>query len=1268
MTPTAQKLQKAIPIVKDQASFVQELLVGALGWPIEGGIEDLEDISYLWTSDELQVEGLDERIRDGRVWQVQPLLANQPWGVFVLQFANPDVFVKGRGMTGLLRKVLRNLVPRRQRSSDLPAWNRDDLLFICTHAWQYYSFVHFSQPGDRGCLARLTSFGWTPESSNRTLLEHNLPYLEWPEDPNNPDAWRKQWLHAFDKEKLTERYFKALKDIYEKSIVPDLKKVLRDEEDAKRAGLLLLNRLLFLCFIQKKGWLAKSAGYLFAAFEEHRENPDDMTYYMDFLSRLFQALSPPVQDREDSCFPDIPFLNGGLFDPNTGIADADLRITNKTFARIFDELLERYNFTVTEDTPLDIEVAVDPEMLGKIFEELITERNDTGAYYTPRPIVAFMCREALKGCLGGHAELVDEHTAEDITLAEARELLVKLEAVKVVDPACGSGAYLVAMLHELHELIRLLDTRAGKLTARDEYERKLQIIHNNIYGVDIDPVAVHIARLRLWLSLAVDYEGAEPEPLPNLDFKIEEGDSLTTPDPSIVVAPHTQVVFRDRLVSQFDELKAAYQQTSLSTDKERLREKIGAVRRQIVEWMHPGQEVTGFDWRVEFAEVFTRKDAPGFDVVLANPPYGASVRDDVRNQYFNRRTEGAQSKDTYGLFIARALQLLRPGGQFSFIISDTWRTIRTHLPLRKRLLEQSTVAHLLDLPPWVFKSTVNTCILTVAKGSPPEGHELIAGDLHNLERGDWVRLEQNLAAVAAHGPDVQTTTYARYTYRQCLIATYENCSFFIGSPKLYRLMSDDGLVRLGCVADVKVGLQTGDNDYYIRKRPAARGNYQILDESKLLTEREIANLTGDEKRNGVDPRRYAGRHFIPYDKGGESDAEGGWLPNYCVPTQYFIDWSKQAVRRLRTATIAEVKRRRGEADKVIDDDDAKQAAVIRNSQYYFRPGLTFSDTGMYSPTFRLSAGCVFDQKGSIIIPQDPDTRDVILGLLCSTWARYVYKVFVNHTVSSHVDSIKEFPSIQNLLDLTHLSQLVQQVVAEQKADRLYPYYLYEQKEIDAEVYELYGLTEENTREVDLWYSRRYPRLAEASGVLNQVKEKYADHLARCERIISKPPGYWKSHPILELIAQGEGAKLEFKETLEADAKTGEKSLGVLVSSLKTVAGFLNSEGGILLVGVSDSGEIKGLERDYRLCQRHNADGLEQKLRSLLQSRFDPAPLGKVTVEFEILPEGHVCRVAVAPSSEIVHLDGKDLFVRDGNTTRKLEGRALTDWVEHRSKS
>ncbi len=153
-------------------------------------------------------------------------------------------------------------------------------------------------------------------------------------------------------------------------------------------------------------------------------------------------------------------------------------------------------------------------------------------------------------------------------------------------------------------------------------------------------------------------------------------------------------------------------------------------------------------------------------------------------------------------------------------------------------------------------------------------------------------------------------------------------------------------------------------------------------------------------------------------------------------------------------------------------------------------------------------------------------------------------------------------------------------------------------------------------------------------------------------------------PTSELIKQGENNALEFKETLEYDTQQNRKNSDVLFSSLKAIAGFLNAVGGTLLIGVDDSGDIKGIERDLSIMRNSNTDRFEQKIRNHLKDRFEPQPIGKVNVSPEKFTEGTVCRVDIQASKDIIHLDGK-VYVRDGNTTQLLKDRQLTDWIQQR---
>lgn len=740
--PTPQQIEQALKKVRDQSTFVQELLVGALGWEIPDGIQKVEDISFGWTTAELRAEGLEKHLITGGTWQIQPLRTNQPWGIFLLEFQSADAFTSGRGMTGPLRKVLRGLVPSRRRDSNLAAWKRENLLFICTHNYEHYRVAYFKAPSDATRTAPLTAFGWGPDIPSRTACEFNLPDLAWPDDGISADDWIAQWAAAFDVEKVTKRFYEDYARTF--GLVEKL--------IAKHAGLgtgdelrmftqTLLNRLMFLRFIERKGWLIfdERKDYLRAL---HEAGPiGRRSFYQTRLRPLFFEGLAVDGKRKPEAVGNVPFLNGGLFEE--GALDKKAKdIPDEAFAPIIgpDGLFYRYNFTVEESTPLDIEVAVDPEMLGKVFEELVTGRHESGSYYTPRPVVAFMCREALKGYLTDKlvssvasgkgrkvekaerpvltdaiATLVDKREVKGLTESHGKQILEALDSLKAVDPACGSGAYLLGLLQEMIALYRLLQSEKLVRDARSLYELKLRIISHNLYGVDIDRFATNIAMLRLWLSLSV--EADQPLPLPNLEFKIETGDSLLGPCDWVADTLEADAL-RIR-ANSLVRLKERYL-VAHGEEKRNTRAAIEQEERGIAYKLHSlrGQGIV--DWRVQLAEVFLTNK--GFDIVLANPPY---IRQELIKDLKPalKKVYGAEfsgTADLYVFFYLRALQLLAGGGMLAFISSNKWFRAGYGQKLRSLVARQTSVQTILDfhdLP--VFESAIAYPMIFVAAKKPP---------------------------------------------------------------------------------------------------------------------------------------------------------------------------------------------------------------------------------------------------------------------------------------------------------------------------------------------------------------------------------------------------------------------------------------------------------------------------------------------------------------------------------------------------------------------
>src|SRR3989344_5997764 len=440
--------------------------------------------------------------------------------------------------------------------------------------------------------AKRWSFLVGKNENSHTAQSRLAPIVE--DDQNNPTL--KQLEDAFNIEKVTKEFSEKYRELFLR-VYETLHDVIKQHPDIKADfaeknvntvdfSKKLLGQIVFLYFLQKKGWFGvsmnKSWGngdkkFLRTLFEEAVGKGKN--YFNDYLEPLFyEALAKERDDDFYSRFEcKIPFLNGGLFDPisNYDWVNTAIDLPNDIFSNtrktkdgdtgdgILD-IFDRYNFTVKEDEPLEKEVAVDPEMLGKVFENLleVKDRKSKGTYYTPREIVHYMCEQSLVNYLATElngkvskadaeklikiGENVVEHEAIHVAKKEsnpdyeglynqilpisiekfAKEIDDKLATIKVCDPAIGSGAFPVGMMNAIVKARMVLSSYL-KDKNRTLYTFKRDCIQNSLYGVDIDPGAVEIAKLRLWLSLVVDEDNIKQiKPLPNLDYKIMQGNSL----------------------------------------------------------------------------------------------------------------------------------------------------------------------------------------------------------------------------------------------------------------------------------------------------------------------------------------------------------------------------------------------------------------------------------------------------------------------------------------------------------------------------------------------------------------------------------------------------------------------------------------------------------------------------------------------------------------------------------------------------------------------
>ena len=561
----------------------------------------------------------------------------------------------------------------------------------------------------------------------------------------------------------------------------------------------LMGQIVFLYFLQKKGWLGVPKGkdwgdgphnflrQLFSGkFVAHKN------FFNDVLQPLFYDTLATDRGHDAWCTSfncRIPFLNGGLFEPlagydwqKTGIDIPNALFSNTKTTSVGDigtgilDAFDRYNFTVNEAEPLEKEVAIDPEMLGKVFENLleVKERKSKGSFYSPREIVHYMCQESLINYLytalntaeesispvkPKQTKLFGEPESEQISFpttvireivpradleifihsgaqasdfeaarmegtksyartlpktieTHARLLDEKLADIVVCDPAIGSGAFPVGMMQEIVRARSALTPYFNDVRDRTAYHFKRHAIQNSLYGVDIDPGAVEIAKLRLWLSLVVDEDDVKQiKPLPNLDYKIVAGNSLLSVKKNL---------FNADLFKRLEELKPRYFD---STD----RKQKAKFKREIDDLIHEltnGKEA--FDFEIYFSEVMDKNRRGGFDVVIGNPPY---VRQEaVKELKPALKAEGYEcfsgTADLYVYFFERGVKLLRPAGALAYISSNSFLNSGFGENLRRWLAANTRIRQLIDFAETkVFEAVTEPCVICLTRDSA-EDHEV----------------------------------------------------------------------------------------------------------------------------------------------------------------------------------------------------------------------------------------------------------------------------------------------------------------------------------------------------------------------------------------------------------------------------------------------------------------------------------------------------------------------------------------------------------------
>jgi len=735
---------------------------------------------------------------------------------------------------------------------------------------------------------------------------------------------------TFSIEKVTKEFYNKIAEMFTKLVGGERKigsrKIVEkgflklpsttDDTVKKEFAVRLIGRLLFCWFLRKKKSdndipLIPPAIMSSNAIEMYPN------YYHSLLEPLFfQVLNTPIEKRNKRVNNDlwnkIPFLNGGLFEPhNHDYYEIDrlgtsrhlntLKVPAEWFTKIF-RIFEEYNFTIDESSTIDIEISVDPEMLGRIFENLLAEinpetgetaRKSTGSYYTPRPIVEYMVDESLKqylrtqlspsrsspplkrrdsapqpplnltpppSPLEGEAEgeggSLDDKLSKllsygdydiDLTESEKDAIIDALDRVKIMDPACGSGAFPMGILHKMLLMLQKIDPESKKWLSKKlpridnkllrheveaelkkknwDYIHKLGIIQYSIYGVDIQPIAVEISKLRFFLSLIVDekIDDSKPNrgivPLPNLEFKFVAVNSLIRLPKADggLAESHSNI-------EKLRELREAYF-TAYGDEKRRIEKEFKETQNRMfmhaLNWQATGSQTYKLsEWNPFEDEASSwfdpkwmfgiKKLSPlvgegngegGFDIVIANPPYlRIQIMKEftaIEAKYFKENYISARkgNYDIYVVFLELGMRLLNKMGELAFILPHKFFNAQYGQPIRELLSKGKHVSQIVHFGEHqIFQGATNyTCLLFLKNSGIDHCRFLKVEDLEN-----WFKTLQGIEGIIAASQ-----------------ITAADWNFVVGKDSSLFTRLSKMPVKLGDIADIFVGLQTSADDVFI---------------------------------------------------------------------------------------------------------------------------------------------------------------------------------------------------------------------------------------------------------------------------------------------------------------------------------------------------------------------------------------------------------------------------------------------------------------------
>ncbi|MCD6119895.1 putative DNA binding domain-containing protein [bacterium] len=1125
---------------------------------------------------------------------------------------------------------------------------------------------------------------------------------------------------ALDVEKVTKRFYVAFKDLHSGLI--DSITGIDNDEDKRWYASVLLNRLMFVYFLQRKFFLDNGNDrYLQEKLDESRKAGRNL-YYRRFLDALFfEGFAKP----EDKRSPDakallgkIKYLNGGLFIrhaieekwQNIGVPDA-------AFAEIFS-LFERYSWNL-DDTPGGQDDEINPAILGYIFEKYINQKA-FGAYYTRTEITEHLCEQTIhKLVLGAINSPAIPGIAHAVKFDNIGDLLLRLDAVlcrklvfdvlpglKLLDPACGSGAFLVAAMKTLIGIytavigkIKFLNDNMLRRWLSDiednhpsiSYFVKKSIIIHNLFGVDLMDEAVEIAKLRLFLALvAVADKVDDLEPLPNIDFNIMPGNSLIglmRVDDKEFERRHPAHLFRKsyrEIVSEYAREVETYRlTTSYAEDLEALRDSITAKKEQAVATLNevlrdefdklkvkfeeatwddkknaqgkPNKRAVGipdvealrpFHWGFEFDETMNRRG--GFDAIITNPPWeiwkpngkeffeghsdlvtkkkmtikefekvqakllrDPEIRDGwleylssyphvsayfrAAEQYIHLRKSGSDI-NLYKLFTEQCFNLLRNGGYCGIVIPSGIYTDLGTKKLRKMLFEKTKVTGLfcIENRKEVFEGV----------------HRSFKFVVLSFEKGG--KTKEFPAAFMRH----DVAELARFPQEGAIDISVE----------LVKRLSPDSM----SVMEFKNEMDITIAEKLLRFPMLGE---KIEGKWNVRFYREI-DMTNDSHLFKTEPGK-------------------GRLPLYEGKMIWHFDYQFDSPRYW-------IDEKEGRSVLLGRDADDNQRMDYQDYRFGYRDIASSTNeraaiSTIIPPTFAGNTIPVNTKSRN----QSPTAAE--LCAFVTVFNSYVFDWMIRKKITSHLNMfyVYQMPVPRLTEDDQEFAPIVERAARLICTTPEFDDFAKEvglkshkdgatdpverarlRAELDGLVAHLYGLTEDEFA----YILTTFPLVDQA--VKDAALEAYREFAPKEE-----------GQRIRDAIAEGEGAKIEFKETARWDVKAQCQKGNIGVALIKAVASFLNTQGGTLFIGVDDKGNSVGLARDYKtLGKRQDRDGFENWLTTLLLNACGKDISSSIGIAFHWIEEKEICAVTVKQSPRPVYVkDGNDekFYIRAGNSSRQL---------------